>query len=83
MDFSNAENEAEDFNDFEEDEATRRIREEQQRVQAILREKSVKIIGYRIVNGRKKMNESVKEKDSSKSIFKKKREKGNNEQHKI
>jgi len=28
MDFSNAENEAEDFNDFEEDEATRRIREE-------------------------------------------------------
>jgi len=28
MNFSNAQNEAEDFNDYEEDEATRRIREE-------------------------------------------------------
>ena len=83
MDFSNAQNEAEDFNDYEEDEATRRIREEQQRVQATLREKSVDHIGYRIENGRKKMKESVKEKDSLRSISKRRRKRNNKELPKI
>lgn len=39
--FSPSQAEENDFNDFEEDETTKRIREEEERIQNLLRDKSV------------------------------------------
>lgn len=39
--FSQAQPEENDFNDFEEDETAKRIREEEERIQNLLRDKSV------------------------------------------
>lgn len=40
--FSPSQPEENDFNDFEEDETTKRIREEEERIQNLLRDKSVR-----------------------------------------
>jgi hypothetical protein len=49
-----------DFNDFEEDEMTRRIREEEEQFQVRLREKSVPMMRIRRENGRINSNANNK-----------------------
>lgn len=56
-----------DFNDFEEDEMTRRIREEEERIQTSLREKSVLMTLQSKPNGSKKASVKLKDADSSRN----------------
>ena len=57
----------EDFNDFEEDEVTRKIREEEEKQQNMLREKSVTISSSSKENGRKNVSVRRKAANSLKS----------------